>query len=280
MSVSAGTQGRESGAPPAAERADFRRAYAEHRAREGRGPLDAAQLLSLPHLAEGPFAREWRVRACSFDAFLRAVLEPLARLRGRPLDVLDLGAGNGWLCWRVARMGHRPLALDVRADGVDGLGAAAAYRANLPRMFGRVIASFERLPFGGRAFDLAVFNAALHYGRELGAVLREAARVVGGGGRLAIVDSPFYRTSEAGDAMVTEKRADAPRAFGDLAAVLQGPHFIEYLTPDRLQGAVDGLEWRRVRVRYPLWYEARPLLAKLRRAREPSRFDVWWSEVP
>jgi hypothetical protein len=38
--------------------------------------------------------------------------------------------------------------------------------------------------------------------------------------------------------------------------------------------------WRRHRVRYPLWYELRPLAAALRGARKPSRFDVWTAQVP
>jgi SAM-dependent methyltransferase len=220
------------------------------------------------------------VRARTFDAFVRAVLTPLAERRGRALHVLDLGAGSGWLGYRAVRMGHRAVALDVRTDRVDGLGAAGGYAPHLPRMFGRVAASFEQLPFGDGVFDVAVFNASLHYARELGPVLREAVRVVREGGRVAVLDSPFYRVPGAGEAMVSEKRSGARRTFAELTDVLQAPRFVEYLTRGALERAAAGLRWRRERVRYPLWYEARPLLAKLRGGREPSRFDVWWSEAP
>ena len=124
------------------------------------------------------------LRARSFDAFLREVVDPLARLRGRPLRVLDLGAGNGWLCYRVHQRGHRALALDVRTDAVDGLGAGAAYRGGLPVMFSRVAGSFERLPLAEGAFDVAVFNASLHYALDLARVVRGAVRAVAGGGRV------------------------------------------------------------------------------------------------
>jgi hypothetical protein len=40
-----------------------------------------------------------------------------------------------------------------------------------------------------------------------------------------------------------------------------------------------GLVWRRRRVGYPLWYELRPLVARLRGHRAPSRFDLWTAEV-
>jgi SAM-dependent methyltransferase len=244
--------------------------------------LDEATLLALPWLTVGPFAREWLVRARSFEAFVREVLRPLAAARGAPLRILDLGAGSGWLCHQVSRMGHRAVAVDVRTDAVDGLGAGAGYRAHLARMFGRVAASFERLPFASSTFDLVVFNASLHYALELRAALTEAARATRTAGRIAVLDSPFYTADEAGKAMVAEKRAHAGQVFGELADVLARPRFVEYLTRERLAEAstvVGDLAWRRVRVRYPLRYELRPVAARLLRRRPPSRFDVWWTEV-
>jgi SAM-dependent methyltransferase len=260
----------------------FRRAYASHRAREGRGPLDERSLLALPWLSEGPFAAEWSVRARSYQAFLDGVLVPLARGASAPLRVLDLGAGNGWLCYRMARLGHEAVALDVRTDPIDGLGAARGFQPHLDRMFDRVAASFECLPFASDVFDIAVFNASLHYAQELGSVLGEAARCVRSGGRIAVLDSPFYQGPADGEAMVADKRARAGRFFGDLADVLAAPRFIEYLTRSRLEQASEaplGLAWQRTRVRYPLRYELRPWTARLLGRRTPSRFDVWWTEV-
>lgn len=261
----------------------FRAAYAAHRAAEGRGRGGEEELLALPYLRRGPTAKQWAVRARSFDRFLEAVLEArVMEAVGRSLRVLDLGAGNGWLAYRVQRLGHRATAVDIRDDDVDGLGAARAYRRHLPVMFDRVVASFEALPFAARTFDIAVFNASIHYALDLAAALAEAARVVVPGGRIAILDSPFYASDEQGEAMVAEKRREAERRFGARAGDLMALPFVEYLTPDRLAEASArlGLEWRRHRVRYPLWYEARPLLAALGRRRPPSRFDVWEAKVP
>ena len=86
-------------------------------------------------------------------------------------------------------------------------------------------------------------------------------------GRVAILDSPFYREATAGAAMVEEKLREARQRFGDLAGELTGPPFIEYLTRDRLEEASRefGLVWRRHRVAYPLWYELRSLKARLNR---------------
>lgn len=248
----------------------FRQAYAEHREAEGRR-ADPETLAALPYLEHGPFAREWAVRARTYEAFLRHVITPA----GRGLKVLDAGAGAGWLCYRLNAAGHRATALDWRWDRIDGLGAGAAYRTLLGRMFGRVAASFDSLPLPDQSFDIVVFDAAIHYAEDLARVLAEAKRVTVAGGQVAILDSPFYRRREDGERMVADKRRTLASALMELSS-------IEYLTRERLAGASTGLglAWQRHPVRYPLWYELRPLVALLTGRRAPSRFDLWETVVP
>lgn len=248
--------------------------YAQHRAAEGRAmPFEA--VARLPYLHKGAFARQWAVKARSYEAFVARVLWPLARASQGPLFALDLGAGNGWLSYRLAREGHFGLALDIRDDSIDGLGVARALLAGTG--FDCRVASFDSLPVADGAVDLAIFNASLHYSSDLAATLHEARRGVRAGGRIVVLDSPFYRRDVHGAAMVAEKQESAAMTFGARADTLLGLGCIEYLTRASLAAASHGLgiEWRRHRVRYPLWYELRPLLAVLRRRRPPSRFDLW-----
>jgi SAM-dependent methyltransferase len=193
--------------PPKSSPARFRRAYAALREREGRGSGGLAELLALPYLRNGPWKESWRIRARTFESFVDVVVRPRSRAKGRRLKVLDLGAGNGWLCYRLHALGHEPVAVDWRDDSVDGLGAACQYRSRLSPMFPRIAASYDALPLPPQQYDLAVFNASLHYSTDLNVTLSEAVRVLTVGGAIAILDSPFYRTARDGEAMVAEKRA-------------------------------------------------------------------------
>jgi ubiquinone/menaquinone biosynthesis C-methylase UbiE len=146
------------------------------------------------------------------------------------------------------------------------IGSSASHDGE--RGVSRIGASFEALPLASGSFDMAIFNASLHYAIDLDATLREARRVTRRGGHLVIIDSPFYARERDGDATVREKNASG--AYG---ATLLEPPFIEYLTSERLPG------WRRHRVWYPLWYEVRPIIAWVRGKRRPSSFDLWESIV-
>ena len=252
----------------------FAREYASHRASEARD-YNAEALFQLPYLRSGPHASQWRIRARTFDAFLRRVLKPAAARSSRPLQVADLGAGNGWLSYRIAQAGHRALAVDIRDDAVDGLGAAKPCLSLAPRMR-CIVASFEELPLPGASIDIALFNASLHYATDLDRALGEAMRVTRPGGQIAILDSPFYPRASDGEAMVAEKR----QRFGDRAETLMALPFVEFLTRQRLAEAAPELAWTRHRVRYPLGYELRPIIAAVTRRRRPSRFDLWVAERP
>ncbi|HEX8924528.1 MAG TPA: class I SAM-dependent methyltransferase, partial [Terriglobales bacterium] len=128
--------------------------YEKVRAAEGRGSRNAEFYLALPyedvtHRNES----QWAIRARSFVCLDRQVLPLLEESGGDKLDVLDLGAGNGWLSYRLALRGHRPVAVDLLDNAFDGLGAAKHYQARLPNLFPRFRADLHSLPFGDRQFD-------------------------------------------------------------------------------------------------------------------------------
>src|SRR5512147_2929205 len=82
--------------------------YSTIRMAEGRGSEDADYYLALPYDdLTGTHRDQWHMRGRTYRHFERRVLPLLDR--GRKLDILDLGAGTGWLSYRLAQLGHRPV---------------------------------------------------------------------------------------------------------------------------------------------------------------------------
>lgn len=250
---------------PSQERefAAFLREYQTVRVDEGWGGSDASYYRALPRVdQDDPQRNIWRVRAHSFERLLTLIGN------GRPLKILDVGAGNGWLAHQLARRGHRVATLDLADDPRDGLGARAHYAAS----FEAYQAEFDRMPFGESQFDRVIFNAALHYACALSVTLREACRVTRSGGSVIVMDSPFYSDPFSGAMMVAEREASFARKYGFNRQV----RTIGFLTRADLEhsAAEAGLK-------VDTWSEDNRWATRLRRTwiewrtrREPARFPV------
>src|SRR5690606_12972499 len=107
----------------------FMAEYAAVRRAEGRGDDDPSFYRALPfHDLTGRFVDDWRIRAVSYQALVNRVLPPLATRWRRPLRILDLGAGNCWLSYRLASSAAAGSAADVGAAGVPWWPWASAPR--------------------------------------------------------------------------------------------------------------------------------------------------------
>lgn len=246
--------------------------YALIRAAEGRGSESERFYLGLPYEdISGSNSRQWQIRARSFDYLVAQALEPLLESGGR---ILDVGAGNCWMSFRLALTGCEPVAVDVTIDERDGLGAAEHYRRVLPKLFARFRAEMERLPFQDGQFDAVVFNASFHYSEDYEATLREALRCAKRGGLVIIADTPWYSREESGRKMIAERRATFLRLYGTTSNAIE---HLEYLTDQRLESLAEALaiRWETCSPRYGFRWAMRPLVANLRRRREPSRFRIY-----
>lgn len=248
--------------------ATFMREYETVRRAEGRGSGDPAYYRALPFEdLTGRYVQDWRIRAVSFQALLSRVLEPLEKAVRRPLRILDLGAGNGWLSYRLALRGHAVAAVDLMDNDFDGLGAHRHYDA----AFLPVQAEFDRLPFLDKQADLAVFNASFHYATDYEHTLREVLRVLLPQGWLVIMDTPVYHDAASGQAMVREREEAFRQRFGFPSNALPSENFLTY---DRLSelGTRLRLRWEIHEPWYGLRWALRPWVARLRGRREPARF--------
>jgi SAM-dependent methyltransferase len=257
----------------------FIRDYESIRAAEGRGSISDDYYLALPYRdLSGKLGSQWAVRARTFRYIEDKLLPRIATLTEPRLRVLDLGAGNGWLSYRVANQGHLPVAVDLLTNDQDGLGASRHYQRRLGVLFPRFQAELDNLPFADSQFDVAIFNASFHYSENYEKTFAEALRCVRGGGTVMIADSPWYPDEQSGLAMLEERRALFIKRYGFPSDELKSR---EYLTDERLK---EIERWFRVRFQihepyYGLRWHMRPLLARLRRARKPSRFRIYTAKV-
>ncbi len=248
----------------------FLKDYAVIRGAEGRGTDDAAYYVALPYRdITGRNAAQWSIRARTYRSFERKVLPPLERAADRPLDILDLGAGNGWMSYRLALRGHRPLALDIFTDPKDGLLAAQHY----PSAFPRVEAEFDGLPFADASFDLAVYNSSFHYSENYCRTLGEVRRCLRASGCMVIMDSPVYQRREHGERMVEERHTQFQRQYGFRSDAIPSREFLDEPLLEELAQQLN-LEWRIWRPWYGWRWWWRPIQAKLAGRRPPSRFWI------
>jgi len=253
--------------------------YQQVRSIEGRGSSSPDFYFRLPYEdITGRHRWQWKIRGRSFRFFERMILPKIDRGQGRGLDVLDLGAGNCWMSYRLALRAYKPVSVDLIDNVEDGLGAARHYLAHRSNPFARFQAEMDRLPFQDRQFDLAIFNASFHYSQDYHRTVAEALRCLRRPGHLVIMDSPFYQRGESGRQMMDEKRAAFTRRFGFPSDSVPS---CEYLTGEILKelGHVFQLSWRVEKPWYGLGWALRPVRARLLRQREPSKFFIIWTKV-
>lgn len=253
--------------------------YQAIRAAEGRGSRQSEYYLALPYRdlsRRNQF--HWAIRSRTFGYIRNKLLPSMETAHPQGLNVLDLGAGNCWLSYRLALRGHRPVAVDLLTNEQDGLGAAEHFRSHLPELFPRFQAELDRLPFAGRQFDLCIFNASLHYSERYEQTLREAIRCLRPGGTIIIADTAWYRHEESGRQMLAERRQAFILQYGFASDDIRS---LEYLTDDRLHALEQqlGFRWQVHSPFYGLKWAIRPLMATLRGKRKPSRFRIYVAVV-
>jgi SAM-dependent methyltransferase len=146
--------------------------------------------------------RNWRANEHSFSFLLDRYARPGMR-------VLEVGAAKCWGAPHLLAAGCEYVGTDILADPLIGLGRGSFYEERVGP-FQRVQADGEHLPFAAGAFDLAYCVAALHHALDLGAMVRELARVTRRGGVVAALNEGTRAVRVSGD--VPDQQHE--RAFG------------------------------------------------------------------
>ena len=153
----------------------------------------------------GPDTRDGRqlVPGRSWAAWSRAL-----GLLLPPLDVADLGCGEGYLTIEASRWAKHVVAIDRSAEVLARARDLAARRKRLNITWKK--GALENLPVADASADLARLSQALHHAADPALALAEAARVLRPGGRVLILD-----LREHGESWVRERLGDRWQGFSD-----------------------------------------------------------------
>jgi SAM-dependent methyltransferase len=103
-----------------------------------------------------------------------------------PLDVADLGCGDGYLTIETARWARRVVAID-RSREVLGRGRELAARRGVENITWKR-GQLASLPLEDASADVALLSQALHHAEDPPLALREAVRILRTSGRILILD--------------------------------------------------------------------------------------------
>ncbi|MGE0593118.1 MAG: ArsR/SmtB family transcription factor [Vicinamibacterales bacterium] len=146
---------------------------------------DDARLQEVLRLRQENFDTHGEVRQLvpgrSWAAWARALGHLLP-----PLDVVDIGCGDGHLTLEAARFARNVIGID-RSDAVLDRARVFAARRHVENVQWRK-GDLARLPLRDDSTDVALLSQALHHASEPDRVLAEAVRVLRPGGRLLVLD--------------------------------------------------------------------------------------------
>jgi SAM-dependent methyltransferase len=112
-----------------------------------------------------------------------------ARALGRllpPLDVADLGCGEGYLTIEAARWARRVIAVDRSPEALRRARALARRRKVSNIVWRR--GELDRLPLENASVDIALLSQALHHATDPSATLAETVRILKPGGKVLVLD--------------------------------------------------------------------------------------------
>jgi ArsR family transcriptional regulator len=162
----------------------------------------------------GPDTRDGRqlVPGKSWAAWARALGQLLP-----PLEVADLGCGEGYLALEAARWASRVVAID-RSAAVLARARALAERRRVTNVVWKK-GELDRVPIADRSMDVALVSQALHHAADPARALSEAARILRDGGRVLVLDLRLHD-----EAWVRDKLGDRWLGFSDdqLASLMTG----------------------------------------------------------
>lgn len=229
----------------------FEKKYITTRSLENRLYTDE-ELTMLPEMAPGhPHFMEWQIRKRSAARLTRYLAA-----RKKPLDILEIGCGNGWLSHRLAGIpGTEVTGLDINFTELQQAARVFSDDPNLRFVHGDIRSGI----LGDQQFDCILFAASIQYFPSLKKIVYFCLSQLKPEGEIHIIDTHFYRPIELEDAKRKTAAYYASLGYPEMAdfyhhhsrsdwssfhyALLFTPHVLR----NKLFGHKDPFPWIRIR---------------------------------
>jgi ubiquinone/menaquinone biosynthesis C-methylase UbiE len=146
-------------------------------------------LKMLPFLPEGyAHKNEWDIRAENFHQLIKYIQK---KFNGRPIHILDIGCGNGWMSHRLSTEGHFVTGLDLNLVELKQAEEVFGESPKLQWVYANILE--DRL---GSNYDLIIFSASCQYFQNLETLVNTVKALLKLGGEIHFHDSIFYTEAE------------------------------------------------------------------------------------
>jgi ubiquinone/menaquinone biosynthesis C-methylase UbiE len=165
----------------------FEKVYMASRKMEDRVYSDE-QVAQLPNIEPSHIHYdEWQIRKRSASRLINYLGK-----KNKPLCILEVGCGNGWLSGMLAALKNSTVTgLDVNSAELNQAKRVFAERSNL-HFTERDLINME---FGGK-FDALIFAASIQYFSSFDEMINKTMSYLSPGGEIHILDSHFYPLKE------------------------------------------------------------------------------------
>lgn len=186
---------------------EFEKHYISIRKKESRVYTNDEVVL-LPDISQRHIHyKEWLVRKRSAERLVRYLKE-----KNKPLKIAEVGCGNGWLSAKLADIDNtRVTGIDINLTELKQAGEVFN-KPNLRFVYGDI---HDRSIPGD--FDIVVFAASIQYFPSLKDIVSSTFSLLKDEGEIHILDSPFYKEKEAGNAIERTKKYYASAGIPEMA---------------------------------------------------------------
>lgn len=177
------------------------------------------ELLLLPDVEPlNTHYKEWQVRKRSSQRLIDYL-----KNKNKPLKILEIGCGNGWLTAKLAGIPNsNVIGLDINREEIS----------QAKRVFKRenlefIADSFDAMMFGGEKFDIILFAASIPYFRDVEAILNNSLACLAENGEIHIIDTHFYKPAAIDDAVIRMQNYYAEMGYPEMS-----DHYFHYSLKD------------------------------------------------